>query len=275
MKGFFERLDDCAAAHDSMLCIGLDPDPDRMPKHLPRGAKGIVEFNRRIIEATRMHAAAYKPTAAFYEACGLAGIRALRDAVRAAGDVPVILDAKRGDIGNSSRQYARAAFAGMGAGAITLSPYMGEDSVSPFLEFKDRGAYLLCRTSNPGGADFQDLSLADGAPLYIAVARKAAEWHARYGNVGLVVGATAPSELARVRDAIGGEMSILLPGIGAQGGDPEKALPAGLGARPGSLLVNVSRGVLYVSRGEDFAEAAARAALELKTQLNRIRDRAK
>lgn len=274
MARFFEKLDAAAQARESMLCVGLDPDPAKLPKCLGRGAQAVLAFNRAIIAATAPYVCAFKPNAAFFEALGGAGWRVLRQTIASVpGDIPVILDAKRGDIGNTSLMYARAAFQKLGADAITLSPYMGDDSVLPFLAQEGRGAFILCRTSNPGGADFQNLKLTGGAPLYLEVARKVALWNRVYGNAGLVVGATAPEELAAVRAKIGPEMPILLPGVGAQGGDPEVALPAGLGSAPASLLVNVSRSVLYASAGEDFAAAAAREADRLRVQLNEIRAR--
>ncbi len=274
MTRFFERLNACAAARQSMVCVGIDPDPAQLPKHLGTGAEAVLAFNCAIIAATAPFVCAYKPNAAFFESLGAEGWRVLRETIAAVPDgIPVILDAKRGDIGNTSRMYAVAAFEHLGADAVTLSPYMGTDSVSPFLEYAERGAFILCRTSNAGGVDFQNLSTGSSERLYHAVARKVAEWNARYGNAGLVVGATVPEELADVRGIVGPEMPILLPGVGAQGGDPQKALPAGLGAIAASLVVNVSRSVLYASAGEDFAGAAAREADRLRQQLNRIRAR--
>lgn len=274
MTRFFDRLNARAAARQSMVCVGLDPDPARLPQHLGTGPAAVLTWCKAIIAATAPCVCAYKPNAAFFEALGEAGWPVLRETIAAVPEgIPVILDAKRGDIGNTSRMYAVAAFEQLGADAVTLSPYMGSDSVAPFLEYADKGAFILCRTSNAGGADFQNLTVQDGSPLYVHVARKVAEWSAQYGNAGVVVGATAPEELAQVRGIVGPEMPILLPGVGAQGGDPELALPAGLGKTPAGLVVNVGRSVIYASSGPDYAEAAAREADRLRRRLNQIRAR--
>jgi orotidine-5'-phosphate decarboxylase len=272
MNGFIEKLNACAKKNRSMLCVGLDPALERLPAGIPRSAKGVLEFNLAIIEATQKHVCAYKPNAAFYESLGAAGHRVLKATIDAVPEhIPVILDAKRGDIGNTARQYAISAFEKYGADAVTLSPYLGGDSLEPFLQYSDRGIIILCRTSNPGGADFQNLTLKNGKPLYMEVARRCKEWNKKWGNVAVVVGATAPKELARVRKVIGDQMPVLLPGIGAQGGDAEAALKAGLGSTPASVVVNASRGVIFASDKSDYAQAAARAADLLRKSLNRIR----
>jgi orotidine-5'-phosphate decarboxylase len=296
MVQFFDRLRDRIAATDSIVSVGLDADPDRLPEFdaiqeadLPRWA-----FNRRIIDATHDHAAAYKPNVAFYEDPD--GWRALTETVAYAHgkDVPVLLDAKRGDIGNTARQYA-GLLDRTGADAITVSPYLGGDSLSPFLGRTDTGVFVLCRTSNPGGADLQNLELAgstattdadgdaeEGADaddestperLYERVARLASEWNER-GNVGLVVGATAPAELERVRE-IAPELPFLVPGIGAQGGDAEAA--ATYATSDGAGLVNSSRGIIYAGEGTRGREAGAYfgaagdAARRLQRRLNEYR----
>ncbi|TKX45164.1 MULTISPECIES: orotidine-5'-phosphate decarboxylase [unclassified Halorubrum] len=275
--GFFETLADRIDAVDSVVSVGLDPDPSRLPEtvtdaDLPRWA-----FNRRIIDATHEHAACYKPNAAFYE--DPEGWRALREtAAYAEGKgVPVLLDAKRGDIGNTARQYAGILDH---VDAITVNPYLGRDSLQPFLDRADKGVFALCRTSNPGGADLQDLELAFGEPLYERVAALADTWNAN-GNVGLVVGATTPDELETVREIVP-EVPFLVPGVGAQGGDAEAAVEHGLASRPDLPvdvgLVNSSRGIIFAgeesSRPDDEATyfgAAGDAAKRLKKRLNRHR----
>jgi len=274
---FFDRLAARIEAVDSVVSVGLDPDPDRLPEmvsdaELPRWA-----FNRRIIDATHEHAACYKPNAAFYE--DAAGWRALRETVAyAAGKgVPVLLDAKRADIGNTARQYATVLEY---VDAITANPYMGRDSLQPFFDHEETGVFVLCRTSNPGGSDLQSLELASGEPLYERVAALADVWNAN-GNVGLVVGATAPEELERVRELVP-SMPFLVPGVGTQGGDVEAAVEHGLAAYPGAGvdvgLINSSRGIIFAgeqsARPDDeatYVGAAGDAAKRLKRQLNQYR----
>ena len=263
---FFERLRGRIEATDSVVSVGLDPDLDRLPDHLldrdlPRWA-----FNRRIIDATHEHAAAYKPNAAFYE--DPEGWAALEETVAYAHgkDVPVILDGKRADIGNTAREYADVLDR---VDAITTHPYMGEDSLQPFLAREEAGVFVLCRTSNAGGADLQDLELASGETVYERVADLAATWNER-NNVGLVVGATAPAELETIRERVP-DLPFLVPGVGAQGGDAEAAVVHGLAGGVG--LVNSSRGIIFAGedRGEAFAAAVGEAAKRLKRRLNEFR----
>ncbi len=266
---FRERLDRAVRTADSLVCIGLDPDPDLLPPDLGSAPESILRFNQRIVDATADLAAAYKPQIAFYSAAGAeaelaASIRYIRER---APHALVILDAKRNDIGNTARAYAREAFERYGADAVTVNPYMGSDSVEPFLEHSERGAALLCRTSNPGARDFQDL-LVDGLPLYRHVAaHAAAHWNARQ-NLMLVVGATYPREMAALRRAHP-ELVFLVPGIGAQGGDLDATLVAGLDADGRGLLVNSARAVIYAGGGR--ADAIRAAALDLRTAINRRR----
>ena len=272
---FAERLSRAQHASGSLLCVGLDPDPSKLPKDL-EGAQDrfpdalpLYAFNRRIVDATADIAAAYKPQIAFYSAQGaedqlLASIRYIRERAPAA---LVILDAKRNDIGNTAEAYAREAFDRYGADAVTVNPYMGEDSVRPFLARPDRGAILLCRTSNPGAKDFQDL-LVDGLPLYRRVAERAAGHWNQNRNLMLVVGATYPREMADLRHAHP-EVSFLVPGIGAQGGDLDATLGAGLDAHGAGLLINSSRGVIYA--GDGSPDAIRRAAVDLAAAINRGR----
>lgn len=259
---FFEKLAIATRRHQSLLCVGLDPDPQRIPQGM-----GVLEFNRAIIEATQDLVCAYKPNLAFYEALGVNGWRILRETVEAVPYyIPVIGDAKRGDIGNTAQAYARALFEELGFDAVTVNPYLGGDSVEPFLAYEDRCIFLLCRTSNPGGADFQSLLNAEGVPLYETVARKALEWNTR-GNLGLVVGATAPEELRRIRELCP-QMPLLIPGVGAQGGDLEAAVGYGQDAQGAGIIINSSRQILYASSGNDFAEAARAAASALRDAIN-------
>lgn len=267
---FAERLRRAVDESASLLCVGLDPQPERTP------AAQLLAFNRTVIEATADHACAFKPQSAFYEAAGPRGWEALARTIELIRELAphalVILDAKRGDIAHTARAYATAAFDQLGADAITASPYLGGDSVAPFLERPERGAFVLCRTSNPGGGDFQSLRVQDAdtaAPLYERVARRAAQWAAaHHHNVGLVVGATWPAELARVRELCP-KLPILLPGIGAQGGDLKAALAAGLDADRRGLLVSASRSVIYAGGAREIAAEAAR----LRTAINQQRER--
>lgn len=264
--GFRAKYEAAAARNRSLLCIGLDPDPAHMPPGI-----GAVDFLRAVIEATADVACCYKPNAAFFEVDGAAGWDALRAVIEAVpGDIPVLLDAKRGDVGHTAEFYARAAFETLGADAVTANPYLGADALAPFLAYEDRHTFVLCRTSNPGARDLQDLTSAGGRPLYEHVAMLANEW-ARNGNVGLVVGATYPAEAARIRELCPG-LLFLLPGIGAQQGDIDAAVRASLDARGGGILVSASRGVLYASSGPDFASAARAEAIRLRAAINLAQD---
>jgi orotidine-5'-phosphate decarboxylase len=266
---FAERLAQAQITSGSLVCVGLDPDPGKLPSDLADDSEPLLAFNRRIVDATADLAAAYKPQIAFYSALGreaelVASIQYIR---RCAPHALVILDAKRSDIGNTAEAYAREAFERYGADAVTVNPYMGEDSVRPFLARPDRGAILLCRTSNPGARDFQDL-LVDGQPLYRRVAQHAAaHWNAHH-NLMLVVGATYPAEMAELRRAHP-TLSFLVPGIGAQGGDLDGTLSAGLNDSGAGLLINSSRGIIYAGGGS--AAAIRAAALDLHRAINRHR----
>jgi orotidine-5'-phosphate decarboxylase len=266
---FFDRLSDRIAATDSVVSVGLDPDPNRLPPAVQDADLPRWQFNRRIIDETHEHAACYKPNAAFYEDPD--GWRALAETIAYAHgkDVPVLLDAKRGDIGNTARQYATALTdAGLGADAITVNPLLGRDSIEPFLQQSDEGVFVLGRTSNSGGSDLQDLELASGEQLYERIVDMAAEWNDT-GNVGLVVGATNPDELEAIRKQVP-EIPFLVPGVGAQGGDAEAAVEYGLADGVG--LVNSSRGIIFAGEDTDnFFEAAGSAAMQLKRRLNEFR----
>ncbi len=268
MQDFITKLERAQKLNHSLLCVGLDPVPERLPECCRREARPFFAFNRRLVEATADLVCAYKPQIAHYAACGAEAELAETIAFihQHCPDIPVILDAKRGDIGSTAAQYAREAFVRYAADAVTVNPYLGGDSLDPFLAYRERGVVILCRTSNPGGAQLQGLE-TDAGPLYLEVARRAArEWNYN-GNVLLVVGATWPEELARVR-AVAGPIPLLVPGIGAQGGDLEAVLKAGLRADGGGLVINSSRGIIYAGGGDDFPEAARRAAVELRDRIN-------
>src|ERR1700692_3180498 len=266
---FAARLSRAHATSGSLLCVGLDPDLARLPREFAGAPEPLLAFNRRIIDATADLAAAFKPQIAFYSALAkkdelAASIRYIR---QRAPHALVILDAKRNDIGNTAEAYASEAFDRYGADCVTVSPYMGEDSVRPFLARPDRGAILLCRTSNPGARDFQDL-LVEGLPLYRRVAQRAAgQWNA-HGNLMLVVGATFPREMADLRRAHP-EVSFLVPGIGAQGGDLDATLAAGLDAHGAGLLISSSRNIIYA--GDGASGAIREAAVQLRTAIDRGR----
>jgi orotidine-5'-phosphate decarboxylase len=264
---FTDKLLNASRKNQSWLCIGLDPDPELMP------GVGVLQFNKAIIEATCDLVCAYKPNLAFYEALGTEGLTILEKTVKyVPGDIPVIGDAKRGDIGNTARAYARALFSVLGFDAATVNPYLGFDSIEPFINYQDKGVFILCRTSNPGASDFQSLR-TNGLPLYEAVAQKAKEWNI-YGNIGLVVGATYPEELKRVR-SICPEMPLLIPGIGTQGGDLASAVGYGVDTRGEKAIINVSRQILYASTEKDFARAARNMAEKIRNQINDYRNKAR
>ena len=245
---------------DSMLCVGLDPDPARLPAALAGQPDAVFRFCRDIVDATAASVCAFKPQIAYFSAARAEDqLEALITHIHAAHPgIPVVLDAKRGDIGATAEQYAREAFERYAADALTVSPYMGADSIEPYLQWPGRGVILLCRTSNPGGGDLQDLSIGD-EKLYERVARLAAGPWNRTGELALVVGATVPRELARVR-ALAPGLPLLVPGIGAQGGDIDATVAAGRDATGYGMLINSSRAILYAGSGDDFAARAADAA---------------
>ena len=256
---------------DSLVCVGLDPEPAKFPGRWKGDANATFDFCRAIVEATAQYACAFKPQIAHFAALGAEGaLQRLVAHIHAAHPgLPVILDSKRGDIGSTAQHYAAEAFDRYGADAVTANPYLGRDSVQPFLDRADRGVVILCRTSNPGAGDLQDL-LVDGRPLYQHVAEKVArDWNG-HGNCALVVGATWPEQLREVR-AIIGDMPILVPGVGAQGGDAEAVVRNAASADGTGLLVSSSRAILYASNGADFADAAARAARDLRDTINAAR----
>ena len=271
---FIETLRQARRTNDSLVCVGLDPEPARFPAHLRGAPDAIFAFCRDIVDATADLVCAFKPQIAHFAAQRAeAALERLIGHVHAVHPgVPVILDAKRGDIGSTAQHYAAEAFERYGADAATLNPYLGRDSVQPFLDRADKGVILLCHTSNPGAADLQELPVrgADGGelPLYQHIAATIArDWNAN-GNCALVVGATWPEQLAQVR-ALVGDMPILVPGIGAQGGDVEAVIRHGATRSGDGLIISSSRAILYAGAGADFASAARTATLALREEINR------
>ncbi|MBE0480225.1 MAG: orotidine-5'-phosphate decarboxylase [Dehalococcoidia bacterium] len=269
---FVQKLARASRDNGSLLCVGLDPNPALMP------VTDLFQFNREIIDATRDLVCAYKPNLAFYEALGTEGLTALERTVQHIPDsIPIIGDAKRGDISSSSEAYAQAMFGWLDFDAITVSPYLGYDSIAPFVEYQGKGVFILCKTSNPGSSDFQELECClpgtgERQPLYRFVARKALEWNSR-GNIGLVVGATYPEQLGEIR-RLCPDLPLLIPGVGAQSGDLEAAVRSGVDRRGENAIINSSRQILYASRGKDFAQAARDQARRLRDEINLHRPRA-
>ncbi|MDP6448602.1 MAG: orotidine-5'-phosphate decarboxylase, partial [Dehalococcoidales bacterium] len=254
-----------ARKNKSLLCVGLDPDPEMMPNQV-----SVFEFNRVIIEATADLVCAYKLNFAFYEALGDDGFDILRRTVEhIPNDIPVIGDAKRGDIGNTAKAYARSIFTSFNFDAATVNPYLGFDSVEPFIQYRDRGVFILCRTSNAGAVDFQSLRTelkGSSHPLFEIVAIKASQWNT-LGNIGLVVGATYPKELKLIRQNHH-DMLLLIPGIGAQGGELSLAIRYGVDSNGQKAIVNSSRQIIFASRGHDFAQASRKATNKLRNRIN-------
>ena len=271
MSKFLHKLDQACQANRSLLCVGLDPDPARMP------VSDAAEFNRAVVDATADLVCAYKPNLAFYEAMGIEGLRALERTIshikERAPDVLLIGDAKRGDVGASAEAYAKALFDVWGFDAATVNAYGGGDTVRPFLEYRDRGVFIWCRSSNPGAGDFQDLKWEEsGEPVYRELAGRAVEW-ASASNVGLVVGATYPAEMKQLRELCP-DTPFLIPGVGTQEGDIKEATLNGVDSNGGRAVINSSRGVIYASSGSDYAEAARKEAASLRDGINASLDEA-
>ena len=269
MPSYLERLERAAAVNRSLVCVGLDPEPERLP------VTDAAEFNRVIIDATRDLVCAYKPNLSFYEAMGLPGLQTLASTIdyirQVAPEALLIGDAKRGDMGPSAAAYARAMFQVWDFDTVTVNPWGGGDTVQPFLEDANRGVFLWCRGSNPGAGDMQDLTVESPygkSPVYEHLAQMAAEWNGR-GNLGLVVGATAPEQLAAVR-RLCPELPLLIPGVGAQGGDLAAAVRNGVNSGGRRAVINASRSIIYAGDGADYAAAARRAAVELRDVINGI-----
>ena len=269
---FTDQLAAAERRNDSMLCVGLDPDPAKFPTRWRDDPRRIFDFCAAIVDATKDLVIAFKPQIAYFAAQRAEEQleRLIAHVAKVAPEVPVILDAKRGDIGATAEQYAREAVERYRADALTLSPFMGFDSIEPYLRHADKGLILLCRTSNPGGADLQAQPLASGLMLFEHIAELAQGPWNRHGQLGLVVGATYPGEIARVR-SLAPTLPLLIPGIGAQGGDAAATVRAGWrqaeGRTVGPIIVSSSRGILYASAGNDFAAAARRAALQVRQEL--------
>ncbi len=268
---FIKTLREAQKKNQSLVCVGLDPELSKFPMHLKNHSDALFEFHKAIIDATADLVCCYKPQIAHFAA--LSAEDSLQKIIayihKTYPDIPVILDAKRGDIGSTAERYAIEAFERYQADAVTLNPYLGRDSIQPFLDRKDKGVILLCRTSNNGANDFQDL-ISDGKPLYQHVANTVARQWNDHGNCMLVVGATWPKQLAEVRHIVG-DMPFLVPGVGAQGGDVAAMVKNGKTAHGDGLVISSSRAILYASSGEDFANAARNATLALRDEINRNR----
>ena len=254
--------------NNSLLCVGLDPDPSRLPPHLRQHPRAIYEFLRQIVDATADLVCAFKPQIACFSA------ERAEDQLEQIiayihteyPSIPVILDAKRGDIGSTAAFYAKEAFVRYQADAVTVSPFLGEDAILPYLEWQDRGVIILCRTSNAGAGIIQDLRMETGIPLYQHIAIQVNKWN-KQGNCALVVGATVPAQLSEIRK-ICGDMPLLVPGIGAQGGDVAATLSAGQTQLGNGLIINSSRAILYAGSGEDFASSARLVAMQTRDEIN-------
>lgn len=280
MTSFSDKLLAASEATESLVCVGLDVDRARMPQAALRPTRGgptaaqdgrvVIDFNRAIVDATADLVCAYKPNIAFYEALGLPGLRALEATVShirdVAPDCVIIIDAKRGDIGNTVEAYATAMFDVWGFDAVTVNPWGGMDTIEPWLARGNGGIIVWCRGSNPGAGDLQDLAVDGGEPVYMRLARSLADISTG-GNLGLVVGATAPEQLAAVRQVCP-EAPVLIPGVGAQGGDLEASVLNGVDRNGRMAIINSGRGIIYASNGPDFADAARKAAAELRDGIN-------
>ncbi len=270
---FVEKLNRAWSDNHSLLMVGLDPDPRRMPRELAGKPDAIFEFCKAIVDATADYACGIKPQIAYFAAQAAEDqLQDLCDYVRRTyPNLPIVLDAKRGDIGSTAEQYAREAFERYRADAVTVNPYMGFDSVEPYLEYQDKGVIVLCRTSNPGGSDLQFMELADGTPLYLHVAGLVADKWNQNGQCALVVGATFPEEIRKVRERVG-DMPLLIPGIGAQGGDIVATVAAGADSQGAGMMINSSRAILYAGRDDNWRDAAQAAAIATRNAINDARE---
>jgi orotidine-5'-phosphate decarboxylase len=273
---FLEKLLAASRQQNSLLCVGLDPEPERLPSQLlgTSVARAITYFCQAIIEATAPYVCAFKPNLAFFEVLGPEGMYVFQDVIKKVPiHIPIIVDAKRGDLGNTARNYAAAIFDVYGCDAATVNPYMGFDSVSPFLEYAEKTSFFVCRTSNPSARDFQDLLVSEGNGqrrfLYEEIAHRVQSWN-KLGNCGLVVGATYPQELETIR-SICPDMPVLIPGVGAQGGDLDASVLAGSDKSGERAIISVSRSILYASSNDDFAVIAADEARKLRDHINEAR----
>jgi orotidine-5'-phosphate decarboxylase len=271
---FAEKLARAVKKNNSLLCVGLDPDIAKIPEAAKSSGTPLFDFNKAIIDATADQVCVFKPNSAFYEASGESGIAQLKQTCAYIQehypDVPILLDFKRGDIGNTNSFYAQFAFDYLGVDAVTVQPYMGRDANQPYLSYKDKGIFVLCRTSNPGAGEIQDLEIG-GKKIYQIVAEHVInEWN-EHGNCSLVMGSPYPEELTWARQTFGDEFTFLVPGAGTQGGEIEKTIKAGVNSQGTGLMINSSRQTLYASSGPDFAEAARAQATKLKDEINKYR----
>jgi orotidine-5'-phosphate decarboxylase len=273
---FKRKLAASWAKNDSLLCVGLDPNMDKLPQHLRRSQTPFFDFGKAIVDATANLVCAFKPNSAFYESLGAAGIEQLKqtcDYIREKyPELPVILDFKRGDIDTTNSHYDKFAFEYLAVDAVTVQPYEGHTAFQPFLDRKDKGIIVLCRMSNKGSDEFQDM-LVDGRKLYVHVAEHVRDKWNTNGNCLLVVGATYPAEMAEIRQLVGDKMTFLVPGFGAQGGDIEATIKGGITSRGDGLIINSSRAIIYASDGEDFAEAARQQAIVSRDEINKYREK--
>lgn len=265
---FKEKLSKIVTKNNSLLCVGLDIDKEKIPKHLFKTSKTpFLDFNKAIIDATKDLVCAYKLNMAFYEVFGKEGYELLEKTIDyIPNNIVIILDGKRNDIGNTAKKYAQSLFETLNADATTVNPYLGKDSISPFLEYRDKCTFILCRTSNPSAVDFQDLK-TQNKPLYQLIAEKIKEWNV-YGNCGAVVGATYPDELKIIRGILGNDVPLLIPGVGKQGGDVEKTVKNGTNSNGEMAIINSSREIIYAGLEKDFTEKARSAALQLRDKIN-------
>ena len=273
---FLDKLQAVSRQQNSLLCVGLDPEQERLPSRLQSMpvAKAVTYFCQAIIEATSPYVCAFKPNLAFFEVLGPEGMYVFQNILRAVPEhIPIIVDAKRGDLGNTARNYAAAILDVYGCDAVTVNPYLGYDSVAPFLAYEEKAVFFVCRTSNPSACDFQDLLVCEEKGqkrlLYEEIAQRVQLWN-RVGNCGLVVGATYPQELNNIR-SICPEMPILIPGVGAQGGNLQASVIAGVDASGERAIISVSRAILYVGDGDDYAVSAANEARKLRNRINEAR----
>lgn len=274
VASFKSKLEKIVNSNNSLVCVGLDPDLAKLPKSVAHKSEPLFEFNSAIIDATADLVCCFKPNSAFYEALGAEGIKQLKKTcdyiLKKYPTVPILLDFKRGDIGNTNQAYANFAFKYLGVDGVTLQPYQGGEALEPFFGYQDKGLFILVKTSNPGSGEFQNLKLS-GRPLYEQVTKAAvSKWNQR-GNIMLVAGATYPKELKNIRQIAGDNIQILVPGVGSQGGEIKAMLKAGLNCQKVGLIINSSRQIIYASKAEDFASAARQAAQALRDEINKYR----
>lgn len=268
---FIKKLSNIVSKNNSLVCVGLDIDSEKMPKFLFKNSKDpYLEFNKSIIDATKDLVCAYKLNMAFYEVFGAKGFELLEKTINfIPEDIVIILDGKRNDIGNTAAKYAKSLFETLGADAATINPYLGKDGIVPFLDYKDKCSFILCRTSNASAVDLQNLQTKDG-DLFKIVAGKIKEWN-KLGCCGAVVGATYPDELKIIRDVLGEDIPILIPGVGKQGGDIRRTVENGTNKKGHMAIINSSRGIIYAGSGKDYVEKARKQAFSLKQEINRYR----